>query len=223
MRKAMIAMLSISVLFAGQAFAVDVEPQFIPYGEIKGTDHGDPFVDEAIAGRLKITGGGKFFWSVTLEAWKVLGKESRLPNTFFAGSAEIGPPFKWGRLDINPTVGFTIGQFDRDGNPKYERISGSPNENWTRIKLIFGSAGINPEYRFNKEFSLYGAFHLLFPLFWQSDVYNSSLDELHEPHGRIEVGIKYRQLRFGLFRTKYSFDQIQNNIYLQGLVVGVRF
>ena len=105
-------------------------------------------------------------------------------------------------------MGTYLTRFERGGNPKFQN-------SWTYLDSIDIPAGLNLKYK-----PFYAKLYLLWPLVKHSNTMNVS--RINAPHEMVELGVEYCKFTFGLFRRKIDSDVMQQDIYLQGLVIGYK-
>jgi hypothetical protein len=191
-----------------KSYGMETELQ-LKYGVSKVRDHGDMQGNNSMFGiGVSFKGGDKIYWEVSPELWKSNSYDFESTNNGYSLLSKIGYRFHYGELEIIPVIGPYIGRWERGGNAKF------PNS-WTYVNYVNANYGVDLNYKW-----FYGKFEFLQPVYYNS---NGRSYTIQEPRENLEVGIRIDNWSVGIFGRTFPFEKIDNNIFMQGILVGYKF
>ncbi len=189
-------------------------------------EHGDLVsAPRFIQAGISVSGGEKFYRSITLEAWKaVIFEDFALDNSSIKqGGGLLGllgyRVIKTKDVELTPVLGLYYSYWERsDPNPKWVNNPDPGHSSWTNLSLGQGVTGINFSYKW-----FYTRANLTWPFYFSGDTASPSNRKLqsHEPHLRLDVGIKWHNWAVYHRYEKQSVDQIENNIFTDMFSIGL--
>jgi hypothetical protein len=220
------AVLSLHFLsWTPKAHGMDIEPK-IMIGSVHLDEHGVREGNKFMTGAsITFSGGDKIYWSLTPEIWKTLesrDEDTEIPNLGYSLYSQVGYRIvKTRDFELTPVIGLNIGRIERgEQNSKWVDPEQWKYSSWTHLTYVFPTFGVNLKYKF-----LYGKLNLIWPVYWSGDTSNQSSGKIkpHEPHAFVEIGVTHQDVSVGVFRRKMSFDQLESNTYISGVLIGYKF